>query len=106
MNLPEFMTQDADGYSHLTGHRIGLQDVIHFFNEGYSVDMLLDCYPTLSLPLLHKTIAFYEENQAAVDAYLAQTQAACEQQRATAQKGPDLAELRRRLQAMRGGTRV
>jgi uncharacterized protein (DUF433 family) len=99
MNLPDYLTQDPDGYIRLTGHRIGIQDVVHFYNEGYSPEMLVGQYPTLPLSLIHKTIAFYLDNQAEVDGYLARCDTAIEAQRAAAQKGPGLAELRRRLQA-------
>jgi uncharacterized protein (DUF433 family) len=99
MILPDFLAQDADGYIHLSGHRIGIQDVVDFYNQGYSPEMLLEQYPTLTLPLLHKTIAFYLESQAEVDAYIAQCDREIDKQRAMAKRGPNLDELRRRMKA-------
>jgi uncharacterized protein (DUF433 family) len=99
MNLPDFITCDADGYIRLTGHRIGLQDVVYYFNQGFSPEMLLDTFPTLSLPLIYKTIGFYLENQEEVDAYIQECEAEMERQRAVAKKGPDIHELRRRREA-------
>ena len=99
MLLPDFLTQDPDGYIHVTDHRIGLQDLAYFYNEGYSAEMLLEAFPTLSLALVHKVIAFYLEQRADVDAYLAVCQEDANRQRALARKGPDLAELRRCLEA-------
>jgi uncharacterized protein (DUF433 family) len=99
MTLPDFLTGDADGDIYLKGHRIGLQDVVHFYNEGYSPEQLLEAFPTLSLALIHKIVAFYLENRAEVDAYVSQHEAEMERQRAGAVRGPDAAELRRRLEA-------
>jgi uncharacterized protein (DUF433 family) len=98
-NLPLFLTADEHGEVRLTGHRIGLEDVVHFYNEGYSPEMLLGQFPTLSLPLIHKTIAYYLENEAEVHRYLQENEAAVARHRAAATKGPDVAELRRRLAA-------
>jgi hypothetical protein len=53
----------------------------------------------LPLALVHKVVAFYLENAAEVDQYCSANEAEAERQRATAAKGPDLAELRRRLAA-------
>jgi uncharacterized protein (DUF433 family) len=99
MTLPEFLSQDADGAIHVTGHRIGLQDLVYYYNEGYSPEALLEAFPTLSLALVHKVIAFYLEDQVDVDAYVATCEAEMERQRALAPRGPDAAELRRRLAA-------
>jgi uncharacterized protein (DUF433 family) len=99
MTLPEYLTQHADGDIHVTGHRIGLQDLVCYYNEGYSPEALQEAFPTLSLAIVHKVIAFYLENQANVDAYVFACEAEMERQRAVAPRGPDVAELRRRLAA-------
>src|SRR5262245_7281745 len=99
MNLPEFLTRDTDGFIHMTGSRVGLQHLIHYYNDGYSPEMLASEYPSLSLALIHKVIAFYLENQGKVDAYIASCRAESEQHRRVAQPGPGVAELRRRLAA-------
>jgi uncharacterized protein (DUF433 family) len=99
MTLPEYLLQDPDGYIHVAGHRIGLQDVIHYYNEGNSAEALLDVFPTLPLASIHKVIAFYLDHRADVDAYIESCAAEMERQRAAAQRGPDIAELRRRAAA-------
>ena len=97
MTLPEFLTQDADGYIHLARHRVGLKDLVYFYNEGYSPEALLETFPTLSLAVIHKVIAFYLEGKAEVDAYMAADEAEIERQREMTQLGPSTAELRGRL---------
>jgi uncharacterized protein (DUF433 family) len=101
MTLPDYLTQDADGYIHVTGHRIGLQDLVHYYNEESSPEALLETFPTLSGVLVHKFIAFYLEEQADVDAYVGRCEEEMARQRAAAPRGPDAAELRRRLAAKR-----
>ena len=101
MNLPSFLQQDTDGFIHVTGHRIGLQHLVHYYNEGFSPEMLACEYPSLSLAEIHKVLAFYLENRMDVDRYIADRQDEIEEQRRSATAGPALAELRQRLQATR-----
>jgi uncharacterized protein (DUF433 family) len=101
MTLPDFLTADELGDIRLKGHRIGLAHVVRVYNEGYCAEMIAIEYPTLSLALIHKTIAFYLENQEEVDAYVAATDADLKKQAAAARRGPDLAELRRRFAQMK-----
>ena len=101
MHLPDFLSQDDRGYIHLLGHRVGLEDVTHFFREGESPEMLHLRFPTVPLPLLYKVIAFYLENQGEVDAYCQQQAAEVARQRAAPSSGPSLDELRRRREAKR-----
>ncbi len=101
MNLPEFLSQDARGYLHLYGHRIGLDDVVHFYREGESPEMIHLRFPTVPVPLLYKVIAFYLENQADADAYCQQQAAEITRQRAEAPRGPSVEELRRRREVQR-----
>ena len=99
MTLPEFLMEHPYGEIRLTGNRIGLEHVVQFYKEGFSPEMLHEQYPTLPLALVHKLIAFYLENQAEVDAYVAQCAAEIERQRAAVPKGPSLCELQQRLKS-------
>src|SRR5437660_11804848 len=101
MNLPDFLTQQADGEITLTGHRIGLYHLVYYYGQGFSPEMLACQYPTLPLALVHKVIAFYLENRAAVDAYVAGCQAELARQRASNPRRIDRVALRRRLENMR-----
>jgi uncharacterized protein (DUF433 family) len=101
MDLPDFLVQDADGFIRLREHRIGVHHVVGPYNEGYSPEMLVEQFPTLSLALIHKTIAFYLENEAEVDAYIARSREETERHASAVPGGPGLAELRRRLAARR-----
>ena len=50
MTLPDFL-QDADGYIPVAGHRVGLQDVVYYYNEGHSAEALAEMFPTLKFEL-------------------------------------------------------
>src|SRR2546423_5917370 len=97
MTLPDFLIRMPEGEIRLMGHRIGLFHLVHYYNEGYSPEMLVCQYPTLPLALVHKAIAFYLENQAEVDAELAATRDELSRQRAANPRRIDLAALRQRL---------
>jgi uncharacterized protein (DUF433 family) len=101
MNLPDFLSRDPGGFILLAGHRIGLHHVIRCYNDGFSPEMILGEYPTLSLALIHKVIAFYLDNQPDVDAYIAAEERATETQRAALPPGPGLQELRQRIRKLR-----
>jgi uncharacterized protein (DUF433 family) len=99
MRLPEFLSQDSHGEITLTGHRIGLYHLVSYYNEGHSPEMLVCCYPTLPLSLVHKVLGFYLENRAEVDAYVAQCQSQLQQQREANPRRLDVDTLRQRLDA-------
>lgn len=86
MQLPDFLTQAADGEIRLSGHRIGLYHLVQRYNEGESAEMLACRYPTLPLALVHKVLAFYLENQQEVDAYVAGCATVMEKQEQDAHK--------------------
>jgi uncharacterized protein (DUF433 family) len=100
MTLPDFLTQDANGEIRLSGHRIGLFHLVHYYNEGYSAEMLVCQYPTLPLALIHKVIAFYLENRTEIDSYVAACRDELNRQLATNPRRIDGAALRQRLEAM------
>jgi uncharacterized protein (DUF433 family) len=101
MNLPDFLAEDRYGYIHLAGHRIGLRHVVEPYNDGCTPEMLHDHFPSLPLALIHKVLAFYLENRAAVDTYVLSSRAAVDLLAAQPQQGPDGAELRRRMESLR-----
>ncbi len=103
MQLPDFLFRPSPEEIRLTGHRIGLQHVVDFYNQGFSAEMLLEQFPSLPLALIHKVIAFYLENQAEVDAYVAST---ANSEGTITPASPNLAELRRRVQQLQQSSMV
>jgi uncharacterized protein (DUF433 family) len=101
MELPNFLTRHKYGEIRLTGHRIGLFHLVERYKEGESAEAIQRHFPTLSLEAIRQVLAFYQQNRAEVDAYVAGCRAEIERQEAAPRQGPDLAELQRRLEAKR-----
>ncbi|MFO0964436.1 MAG: hypothetical protein U0793_02450 [Gemmataceae bacterium] len=101
MTLPDFLVADDVGYIHVAGHRVGLADIVFFYRQGDSPEMLHARFPTVALPIFYKIIAFYLEHAEDVDAYCAREAAEMARQRAQARQGPSLEELLQRREANR-----
>ena len=63
----------------IKGHRIGIDDVLAFYLDGYSPEEIAANLPTLSLEKIHATITYYLHNRSEIDAYLARLAAWREQ---------------------------
>jgi len=102
MALPDFLTRHPDGEITLTGHRIGLYHIVHYYQEGFSPEMVACQYPTVPLALIHKVIAYYLDNRAECDAYAASCRKELDRQRLANPRHLDVAALRQRLDATHG----
>jgi uncharacterized protein (DUF433 family) len=99
MNLPDFLTQHPDGEIVLVGHRIGLYHIVHFYQDGFSPEMLVGQFPTVPLALIHRVIAFYLDNRAEGDAYVNTCRDQLDSQQASSPRHIDVAGLRKRLES-------
>ena len=43
----------------IKGHRIGIDNILFYFLEGYSPEEILSIYPDLSLEKIYATITYY-----------------------------------------------
>jgi len=100
MNLPEFLTRNEDGAIRFTGHRIDLYHILVLYNEGLIEEQLHCEYPSLPFHVILHVIAFYHENKAELDNYVAAIDARIKRSRATAPAAPTLAELKVRRTAL------
>ncbi len=55
----------------LKGHRVGIDDVLYYYLEGYTPEEIAANLPSLSLEEIHATITYYLRNRSEMDAYLA-----------------------------------
>jgi uncharacterized protein (DUF433 family) len=94
MNLPDFLTRGSKGEIRPTGHRIDLYLIVWSYQDGFTAEMIHEEYPTLPLPLIYKVLAFYLENQADVDAYVAEVEAQIGHREAESTPGPGLLRIR------------
>lgn len=63
----------------IKGHRIGIDNILFYFLEGYSPEEILSIYPDLSLEKIYATITYYLQKKQEIDAYLNRIQAWKEQ---------------------------
>jgi uncharacterized protein (DUF433 family) len=54
----------------IKGHRIGIDNVLEYFIEGYTPEEIAAIYPSLSLEKIYATITYYFHKRAEIDAYL------------------------------------
>jgi uncharacterized protein (DUF433 family) len=106
MNLPSFLEYEDEkmDFIRLTGHRVGLAHVVREYNRGSSAEMIAVRFPSLKLSHIYSVLAFYLDNKAEVDAYVAADDAELARQEAEWRRTrttPTLEELRRRFDAMR-----
>lgn len=101
MDLPDFLTRHKYGEIRLTGHRIGLLHLVDCYNEGMSPDQIAEHFPTLPVSLIQDVVGFYQKHRGEVDAYVAACREEIDRQAAASHPWPDLAELRRRMEAKR-----
>ncbi len=63
-----------DVYSHddirIKGHRIGIEDVLKYYLEGYSAEEIIGELPTLNLEKIYATLTYYHQNKQNIDNYL------------------------------------
>lgn len=94
--LPPFLTRWPDGEVVVTGTRVLLFYVVLPYRDGESAESIAVRLPTVPLATVHKVIAFYLENQAAVDQFVAEYQNELDRLRAAGPK-LDLDVFRQRL---------
>jgi uncharacterized protein (DUF433 family) len=63
----------------IKGHRIGIDDVLALYVDGYTPEEIAANLPSLSLEQIHATITYYLRNRSEIDAYLARLAARCEE---------------------------
>lgn len=54
----------------IKGHRIGIDNVLEYYLEGYTPEEIANNFPGLSLEKIHATITYYHHKRPEIDAYL------------------------------------
>ena len=84
----EYVEQREGGY-YLSGTRVSLDSIIQCFREGLSPEGILEEFETLTLGQIYGAIAFYLDNQPAMDAYMVRQKTRFEAARRSAEPLPD-----------------
>lgn len=103
MQLEEYFDFLSPDDIRIKGHRIGIDNVLALYRDGYTAEEIAQHYPSLSLEKIYATLTYYHRNRADVDAYMARLDAWREQrQREAAAQEPTPAMKRiRELKAKR-----
>ncbi len=54
----------------IKGHRIGIDNVIQYYLQGYSAEQILEELPSLNLEKIYATLAYYLHNRVEIDTYM------------------------------------
>ena len=65
---------EVDTFNHISikGHRIGLEDIVDEYNEGYAPEEIIKKFSGLDLKVVYAVIAYYLHNRCEVDTYIDQ----------------------------------
>lgn len=72
VKLEDYFDFLAEDDIRLKGHRIGIEDVINYYLEGYTPEEILKELPSLNLEKVYATITYYLHNRSQLDFYLLQ----------------------------------
>jgi len=97
------LQEDATGAIHVENTRVTLDTVVLAFREGATAEEIAERFAAISLAGIYAAIAFYLQNRADVDAYLARREAEAAQTRTKIESRPETAEFRERLLARASG---
>lgn len=70
INLENYFDFYAHNDIRIKGHRIGIEDVLKYYLEGYSAEEIIDELPTLNLEKIYATLTYYHQNKQKIDNYL------------------------------------
>ncbi len=62
--------EERNGGYYVAGTRISLDSVVYSFKRGNAPERIREQFPLLKLPQIYGALAFYLENQEAIDRYL------------------------------------
>ncbi|MDZ7962990.1 MAG: DUF433 domain-containing protein [Aulosira sp. DedQUE10] len=79
MQLEDYFDFLSEDDIRIKGHRIGIDNVLDYYLEGYTPEEIAANLPTLSLEQIHATVTYYLHNRASINASLSRLAAWREQ---------------------------
>ena len=95
------LNTDETGTIRVGRTRVRLDSVVYAFNQGHTPEEILMQFPSLELADIYAVIAYYLNNQTAVDEYIQQNEAEGDEIRREIESRPDFQTFRQRLLARR-----
>jgi uncharacterized protein (DUF433 family) len=95
------LVQETDGTVHVIDSRITLDTIVRAFKNGASAEQIQDSFPSLTLREIYSTIAYYLNNQEAVENYLMARHKEAQVVKQEIENQQNTLEFRERLRARR-----
>lgn len=93
MQLTDYLDFQATDVIRLKGHRLGLEQIVERYHEGYTPEQIALEYPGVDIEQIYGVITYYLHNRAEVDAYISRIDAEAEaRRRAWAAQMPELSQ--------------
>ncbi len=70
MNLEDYFDFFSNDDIRIKGHRIGIEDVLKYYSQGYSAEEILSELPSLNLEKIYATLTYYHQNKQEIENYL------------------------------------
>ena len=70
MQLEDYFEFVSEDDIRLKGHRVGIDNVLTYYLDGYTPEEIQGVLNTLSLEVIYATITYYYHNRFQIDAYL------------------------------------
>ncbi|MEB3174511.1 MAG: DUF433 domain-containing protein [Cyanobacteriota bacterium] len=74
MQLEDYFLFLSEDDIRIRGHRIGIDNLLFYFLQGYTPEEIKSIYPELPLEKIYATITYYLHNKSQIDAYLERIQ--------------------------------
>ena len=100
MQLDEYFVFLEPDDIRIKGHRIGIDNILVLYLDGYSPEEIAKWYPTLQLVEIYAAITYYHANREAMQRYLARLEA-WRQQQMQAEDSGKLPPVVQRLKALK-----
>jgi uncharacterized protein (DUF433 family) len=70
MQLEDYLEFVGPDDIRIKGHRLGIEDIIELFHEGYSPEEMTHHFPGLALEKAYAAVTYYLHHRAELDAYV------------------------------------
>jgi uncharacterized protein (DUF433 family) len=70
VQLEDYFDFLAEDDIRIKGHRIGIDNVLEYYLDGYTPEEISQHFPGLSLEKIYATLTYYHHKRVEIDAYL------------------------------------
>lgn len=78
LRVEDYLDIQAPDVIRIKGHRIGIEHLVRYYQEGYSPEQIADTFPGLALEVVYAVLAYYLRHRAEIDAYIARLESEAE----------------------------